>query len=117
MEDGYFCDQEHVLELVQILNEKSAKVTALESKVASLTALLEMVADIEEPSKQAQVQAKAVAKAKCNAKMEFYHKFKDDDRVEVQVELFKKTFPLITKPPWQFRKAVTDLLFKEKEVV
>jgi hypothetical protein len=111
MEDGYFCDQEHVLELVQILNEKSAKVTALESKVASLTALLEMVANIEEPNKQ----AKAVAKAKSNAKMEFYHKFKDDDRVKVQVELFKKTFPLITKPPWQFRKAVTDLLFKEKE--
>ena len=99
-----------IANLLDILSEKDAQVAILADKVGSLTTLLNIAAPLEPPL--AHVAAnKAKPSAKAMAKLEFYKAYKDSPEVKEQVELFKKTFPQIKKPPWQFIKAVTDAMF------
>ena len=102
---------EQVSELLGTLCVQDAQVAALETRVASLTTLLELATCSPldpTPNKQSSKQAHA---SKPNLKREFYKTYKDSPQVQEQIELFKKTFPQIKKIPWQLFKASTDVLY------
>ena len=111
-----------VSNLLTLVQAKDAKVVQLENKVSSLTSIIDiMTKDGDETKEEDAIvkknkkKEKKPGQTKTSAKLEFYKEYKDDPVVEEQVELFKKTFPQITKPPWQFRKAITDHMYKEAQ--
>ena len=88
---------ERIGDLLRTIQEKDARIIVLENKVAALNNMLAVtIKDAPRPPRR-------------NKKYLFYQEHKNDDFVLEQVELFKKTFPTIKKPPWQFIKAMTDL--------
>ena len=100
-----------ISELLQVVSEKDAQVAALESRVESLSALL----DIAVPLDPRPTSTPKKTSERQQAKLEFYKDYKDSPEVQEQIELFKKTFPQIKKPPWQFVKAVTDAMMKSDD--
>ena len=112
-----------VSNLLTLVQAKDAKVVQLENKVSSLTSIIDIMTkdgdetktDEDAVVKNSKKKEKKPGQTKTSAKLEFYKEYKDDPVVEEQVELFKKTFPQITKPPWQFRKAITDHMYKEAQ--
>jgi hypothetical protein len=101
-------DFERICDLLDTIQKKDALINVLENKVASLKTMLDLT--IDAPTVAAPRRQKYV-----NKKYVFYQEHKNDPDVLEQVELFKKTFPDIKKPPWQFVKAVTEKFYFQNE--
>lgn len=104
-------DFERICNLLDAIQKKDALINVLENKVASLKTMLDLTMTAE----AAAAPGPARRQKYVNKKYVFYQEHKNDPAVLEQVELFKKTFPDIKKPPWQFVKAVTEKFYFQNE--
>ena len=106
---------EKISNLMTTVLDKDARITTLENKVASMSAILDIVSQqpiVDEKSAGAGKKQKR-SRGKAELKLEFYKEHKDDPEVLEEIKVFRTTFPDMKTPPWQFRKGITDAMFEK----